>query len=405
MRDKLTDAAVRNAKPKAKAYKLSDGAGLHLLVTPNGSRLWRFRYRFDGKESMLGLGNYNPGEPEDHVPLTVARERCQAARRALQEGRKPSALHKGLAAVSGPVSHSFESVAREWMASQKKTLTRKYARTMQGRLERLVFPKIGEREIGSITGPDLLKVIKPIEKEGIYLARRVKIVCGRVFRFAVAHGLAEYDPSTSINDALAKRPRVQHRASLTASQLPEFFRRLDQYYSGYAITKLAMLFIILTAVRSDELRFASWSEIEDLDGGAPLWRIPAARMKKPRMHLVPLAPQAVAILRKARELYPNSKLVFPSEDSRTGVLGTNGLLEVVYHLGFKGKATVHGFRSTFSTVLNEHGFNRDAIELQLSHQEDDEVRASYNFAELLPQRREMMQWWANFIDRMQGKSV
>ena len=404
MRDKLTDTAIRNAKPRAKPFKLSDGAGLHLLVSPNGSKLWRFRYRFNGTESMLGLGAYQVGSPE-HVPLALARERCLKARQLLKDGKNPSkgryADNSPAAVQSEPITHTFEAVAQEWMASRKKALSTKYASVIEGRLERLVFPRIGHRGIKTITGPDLLALIKEIEAEAIYLARRVKIICGQVFRYAVAHGWCDRDPSRDINDALAKRPRVKHRASLKASNLPEFFNRLERYYDGYEITKLAMHFIILTAVRTDELRFAVWSEIEGIDGDAPLWRIPPERMKMSRPHLVPLVPQAVAILEQARSLYPDSKLIFPSQESRTGVMSENCLLYALYHLGFKGKATVHGFRSTFSTALNEAGFSGDWIEIQLAHAEDDEVRAAYNAAQWLPQRRKMMSWWADYLDKAQ----
>jgi integrase len=164
-----------------------------------------------------------------------------------------------------------------------------------------------------------------------------------------------------------------------------------------------MRFIILTAVRTDELRFAPWNEIEDFDGDAALWRIPHERMKMGRPHLIPLAPQAVEILKQARSLYPDSKLIFPSQESRTGAMSENCLLYALYHLGYKGKATVHGFRSTFSTVLNEAGFNTDHIEIQLAHAEDDEVRAAYNAAQWLSQRRQMMQWWADYLDKIRGQ--
>jgi integrase len=263
--------------------------------------------------------------------------------------------------------------------------------------------KLGARDIVAITGPELLDLIKGIEKDAVYLARRVKRYCGRVFKYAVAHAWCDRDPSRDIDDALAKLPRVRHRASLKASELPEFFKRLETYYSGYDITKLAMNFIILTAVRTDELRFASWTEIENLDGDAPIWRISAQRMKQVQRemgdHLVPLAPQAVAIVRRARELYPDSKLIFPSQESRSGVMSENCLIYAIYHLGYKSKATTHGFRSTFSTVLNENGFNGDWIEIQLAHAEDDETRAAYNAALYLPQRRQMMCWWADFLDK------
>jgi integrase len=432
MRDKLTDIAIRNAKRRAKEFKLSDGAGLHLLIKPNGSKLWRFRFRFNGTENMLGFGTYELGSPE-HVPLATARARRDEARKLLEEGKNPSGERKlgNCAAASsgtarGQAVHSFESVGRQWIASKKKVLSQKYAGVIERRMERLLYPRIGGMDIGSITGPDLLRAIKEIEEDGVYLARRMKMNAGQVFRYAVAHGWAERDPSRDIKEGLSARPRVKHRAfeklsrfvtsrascckrdvlrSLKASELPESFKRLETYYDGYEITKLALHFIIFAAVRTDELRFAPWCEIEELGGEAPLWRIPPERMKKPRPHLVPLAPQAVTILKRARELYPDSKLIFPSQESRTGVMSENCLLYALYHLGYKSKATVHGFRSTFSTVLNENGFSGDWIELQLAHAEDDETRAAYNAAQWLPQRRQMMCWWANFVDNATQSNI
>ena len=401
MRDKLTDTAIRNTKPKPKEFKLSDGGGLHLLVRPNGSKLWRFRYKFNGRESMLGLGAYEMGSP-DHVPLALARERCIEARRALKDGRNPSKERMAAKPASSSLGrlngHTFESAGRQWTTSRKGALNAKYAAVLERRMERLLYSKIGLMDITSISGPVLLRAIKEIEKEGIYLARRMKIIAGQVFRFAIAHGWAERDPSNDIRDGLSKLPRVQHRASLKASDLPSFFTRLEAY-DGYKITKLALQFILLTAVRTDELRFAPWSEIEELDGKAPLWRIPAERMKMTRPHFVPLAPQAVAILKEARALYPKSSVIFPSEESRSGIMSENAMLYALYNLGFKGKATVHGFRGTFSTILNENGFNSDWIEIQLAHSENDDVRAAYNAAQWFPQRRKMMCWWADFLTK------
>ena len=285
-------------------------------------------------------------------------------------------------------------------------MTPKYGTVIKRRVEKWLIPSLGSREIRKITGPELLRVIKQIEATGsIDLSRRMKIIAGQIFRFALANGWADRDPSNDIRDGLAKRPPVRHRASLKAGELPEFFRRLEDF-DAYQITKLAMRFILLTAVRTDELRFATWQEIEDLDGDAAIWRVPSETDEEERrVHLVPLAPQAVAILKEARALYPKSKLLFPSEESRSGAMSENALLYLTYRLGYKGKATVHGFRGTFSTVLNENDFKPDHIELQLAHTEDDEVRAAYNAAQWLPQRRTMMAWWADFLEERRTKAL
>ena len=377
---------------------------MHLLVTANGSKLWRFRYRFEGKENMLGLGAHSPKSPE-HVSLAKAREKCFVARGLLSEGCNPAAnRNQPKASTTNGAGVTFESAKKEWLASYKPGLTPKYGAVIERRVEKWLSPALASREIRTITGPELLRVIKQVEATGsIDLSRRMKIIAGQILRFAVAHGWADRDVSNDIRDGLAKRPAVRHRASLNAGDLPELFRRLDTY-DGDPITKLALNFIMLTAVRTDELRFAPWSEIEDLDGPAPLWRIPEQRMKMNRPHLVPLAPQAVAVLKEARSLHPQSKLMFPSQESRSGVMSENAMLYATYYLGYKGKATVHGFRGTFSTILNENDFNSDHIELQLSHAEEDEVRGAYNAAQWLPQRRKMMAWWADFLDECRAKT-
>jgi integrase len=403
MRDRLSDVTIRNAKPRTRDFKISDGGGLHLLVKASGSKLWRLRYRFEGRESMLGLGRYDPSAPE-HVSLSAARERRDEAMKLLSQGINPSCQSAREKGREAPL-HTFEATARLWMASREASLAPKYAAAIHNRLERLVFPAIGSRDIASINAPDILALVKKIEAEAVYLARRMKIVIGQVFRFGIAHGWCERDPSRDIADGLAKLPRVRHRAALKVSELPDFFRRLEFGFDGYEITKLAMRFIILTAVRTDELRFATWPEIEDLEGPAPLWRIPPERMKKDRPHLVPLSPEAVSILRRAKELYPQSRIIFPSLESRTGHMSENCLLYAIYHLGLKGRATTHGFRSTFSTALNENGFNSDWIELQLAHAEDDPIRAAYNAAQWLPQRREMMNHWASYVEDARNRGI
>jgi integrase len=401
MRDKLTDTSIRTVKPKAQPFKLSDGGGLHLLVSPNGSKLWRLRYRFDGKENMIGLGAYAPGSC-DHVPLVIARRRRDEARRDLKDGKNPAAERKAARlpqAAQEPEGVTFESAARQWVAAHSQALSLKYAAVIERRLSRWLYPTLGDQNIATISGPDLLKVIKEIEKTGsIDLSRRMKIIAGQVFRFAVAHGWTERDVSNDIRDGLARQPRTKHRASLRPADLPEFFANLERY-NAYRITKLATLFTLYTGARTGEVRFATWQEIEDLDGSAPLWRIPAPRMKMKKPHLVPLTPQTVAVLREARALYPNSAAIFPSEESRSGFLSENAMLYLLYRIGFYQRATVHGFRGLFSTVLNENGFNSDWIEVQLAHTEDDEVRAAYNAAQWLPQRRQMLEWWSDYLDQ------
>ena len=263
----LTDTAIKNAKPKDKPYKLKDAHGLHLLIMPNGSKLWRLRFRIDGRETMRSLGAYNPGDPE-HVSLADAHEGRNDARKLICKGSNPPTKRKQpkASAVSGAVETgvTFESATREWLDSYKPGLTPKYGAVIERRVEKWLIPSLASRDIRTITGPELLRVIKQIEATGsIDLSRRMKIIAGQIIRFALAHGWADRDPSNDIRDGLTKRPPVRHRASLKADDLPEFFRRLEDS-DAYQITKLAMRFIMLSAVRTDELRFATWQEIEDL---------------------------------------------------------------------------------------------------------------------------------------------
>ena len=342
------------------------------------------------------------------MSIADAREGRNDARKLIRKGSNPPTKRKkpqaSAVSLADEAAVTFERSAREWLASYKPGLTPKYGAVIERRVDKWLIPALGSQDIRTITGPELLRVIKKIEATGsIDLAFRMKIVAGQILRFGVAHGWADRDLSNDIRDGLAKRPPVRHRASLEEKDLPEFFRKLEES-DAYQITKLAMRFIMLTAARTDEVRFAPWSEIEGLDGAAPLWRIPPERMKMDRTHLVPLAPQAVAILEEARTLCPQSKIIFPSPESRSGFLSENALLYLTYRIGYKGKATVHGFRGTFSTILNENDFNPDWIELQLSHCEEDEVRGAYNAAQWLKQRRKMMRWWANFLDRCRAKA-
>ena len=248
----LTDVTIRNAKPKDKPYKLKDAEGLHLLIMPNGNRHWRLRFRINGKETMRSLGSYDPDSPE-HVSIADAREGRNDARKLIRKGSNPPTKRKQpkASAVNGTADGvTFESAKKEWLASYKPGLTPKYGSVIERRIEKWLSPVLAPRDIRTITGPELLRVIKLVEAAGsIDLSRRMKIIAGQILRFAVAHGWADRDVSNDIRDGLAKRPAVRHRASLKAGDLPEFFRRLEESDS-YLITKLAMRFIMLTAVRT-----------------------------------------------------------------------------------------------------------------------------------------------------------
>ena len=389
----LTAVGVKNAKPAEKPYKLADSGGLYLLVNPRGSKLWRFDYRFAGKRKTLALGGAH------EVPLAEARDLRDAARKLLRDGVDPSGARKAAknVAVIDEASR-FEAVAKRWFAARKGRWVEGYSDRIWSRVESDVLPQLGAKAIQTVTTEDVLRVLRAIEGRGaIETARRVGNYVHDIFRMAKAERLIAVNPADDLGAALAARPPAKRRAALGAGDLTEFLQKLSRY-EGEAQTRLALQLALLTFVRTSEIRFARWQEFEGLDGDEPLWRIPAERMKMRTEHLVPLTAQILDVLNDIRSLAPNSELLFPAP-TITGVMSENTMIYALYRMGYHRRATVHGFRSTASTILNEEGFNRDWIERQLAHAERDEIRAAYNAAEWLPQRRGMMQWWADHLDR------
>jgi len=392
----LTDTAVRNAKPQAKPYKISDGSGLHLLILASGAKLWRLAYRFNGKQKTLALGSYPT------VTLQKARQGRDDARTLLADGLDPSVQkrqEKVAARLGGEAT--FKALALEYLNNQRHALSPYYADQLQRRLERDVFPSLGRRPIADIDALELLEMLRKVEKRGaLEQAKRIKQTCGQVFRYAVITRRAKHDPTSGLKGALKPNGRQQHHRTMPRDELPDFLRALDTY-DGDPRTAIALRLIVLTFVRTTELRAARWEEFEGLDGREPLWRIPAERMKARFEHLVPLSPQAVAALKKLAAL-PGSDangFLFPSP-SLEGCMSNNTMLYALYRLGWHGRATVHGFRGVASTILNEMGFNPDWIERQLAHDERDEVRGAYNSAQYLPGRRAMLQQWADWLDEV-----
>tara|TARA_R110002072_G_scaffold289831_3_gene457132 strand:+ start:11714 stop:12910 length:1197 start_codon:yes stop_codon:yes gene_type:complete len=392
---KLTEIAIKSAKPGERIRKLSDGNGLVLLVYPNGSKYWAFRYRYLGKEKNLSLGIYPA------VGLAEARSKLSDARKLLSSGQDPSEVRKAVkreAMISA--ENNFEAVAREWMAAKSPAWTSRYAGFVAKRLEQDIFPRLGARPIKDITAPELLSVVRLIEKRGaLELAHRVLQCCGQIFMYGIATGRAERNPASDLKGALktyAKKPF----GHLKTIELPEFLQKLSTY-DGHPQTKLAVTLLMLTFVRTTELRGATWEEL-DLDEGE--WRIPAERMKMRRDHIVPLSRQAVAAFRELQDLNGQWKYVFPNPRKPLKHMSENAVLYALYRMGYHNRTTGHGFRHTASTILNESGlFSPDAIERQLAHIQGNKVRAAYNHAQYLPERREMMQWWADFLDQMAAK--
>ncbi len=387
----LSDLAARRAKPRAASYKLTDAAGLALIVRPSGSKSWGFRYRFGGLDRTLGLGAY----PE--VTLAEARDRRDDARKLLRRGIDPAehrdAEERRRALRAG---NSFEEVAEEWIEKRGGALSERTAAATRKRLSHFVHPWIGKQPVAEITAPEVLAVIRKIEAGGTHeTAHRVLSIIGRVMRYAVATGRAEGDPTRDLRGAL--RPvETKHYHALGERDLPEFFRKLDEY-DGHPLTSAAIRLLVLTAVRTGELRKADWSEF-DLDGKEPTWRIPGARMKMKQPHVVPLSRQAVAVLRELQKISGDSGLVFPNTRSRADPMTENTVLFALYRMGYHGRATGHGFRATFSTILHEQGFNPDWIERQLAHADRNKVRAAYHRSAYLAERRRMMQAWADYLD-------
>ena len=393
---KLTAVAIRNTKPGKRAKKLFDGKGLFLLVRPNGARYWRFRYRFGGKEKLLSLGVY----PE--VGLAEARQSCQEERRLLREGLDPSRVRKEKR--TSQQTEPFESLAREWHSRQSAVWTDVHTGTVMRRLERDVFPWLGSRPVKEITAPELLAVLRRVESRGaVETAHRIRGICSQVFRYAVATGRAERDPGGDLRGALQPSPE-RHLAAITEPKQVGGLLRAMWSYEGTFPVCCALKLAAYTFARPGELRAMQWSEL-DLQNAE--WRLPAERMKARRGHLVSLARQSVRILDELRPLTGRGGFVFPSMRSSHRPMSENTLAGALRRLGYsKQEMTAHGFRSIASTLLNEQGWNRDAIERQLAHAPKDTVRAAYHRAEHLEERRKMMQAYADYLDGLrQGAEV
>ncbi len=393
----LTDKEIQSAKPRGKPYKLSDGAGLHLEVSPAGGKLWRLRYRYGGNEKMLALGKY----PTVRGP--EARKKAAEARQALHEGRDPSAEKKAAkerARITGETS--FEAVARNWMAKVGPTLAESTREKHTNFLGKDVFPWIGARPIAELAAPDLLAVIRRIEERGaVDIAKRTHNLMGRIFRYAVGHGLCERDPSRDIElrDILTA-VSTRHHAGLTDPKEAGALLRAIEVFTGAFTTRCALRLAPLVFVRPGELRHAEWTEF---DFGKAEWRVPAVKMKRKEQHIVPLSHQAIAILREIQPLTGNGRYVFPSERTSERPMSENTVNAALRRLGYtKEEMTGHGFRSMASTLLHELGYPHAVIERQLAHVERNKVSASDNFAEHLPERRKMMQGWADYLDRLKA---
>ncbi|EER8390574.1 tyrosine-type recombinase/integrase, partial [Escherichia coli] len=374
----LTDIQIKRAKPQDKPYTMNDGHGLSLLIKPDGSKGWRFRFRFAGKARLMSFGSY------ELVSLAEAREKRDTARKQVANGIDPVEERKAQKlAQKLSTENSFESVSREWHAAKADRWTIAYREEIIKTFEQDVFPFIGKRPISEIKPLELLEVLKRIEKRGaLEKTRKVRQRCGEVFRYAIITGRAEYNPAPDLAIALAI-PKQKHHPFLSAEELPHFVRDLESY-TGSIITKNATKILMMTGVRTQEMRFATWSEIDLIKG---IWEIPAERMKMRRPHIVPLSSQVIELFKQLQPITSDYPYVFIGRNDRRKPISKESVNQVIESLGYKGRTTGHGFRHTLSTILHEMGFESAWIEIQLAHVDKNTIRGTYNHALYLDKRK------------------
>ncbi|EIV3803613.1 tyrosine-type recombinase/integrase [Citrobacter portucalensis] len=388
---KLNARQVDAAKPREKAYKLADGAGLYLEVVPSGSRYWRMKYRFNGKEKRMAFGVYPA------VSLAQARALRDEAKKKLAEGIDPSFAKKEEKLVRDvQLNNTFQAVALEWHGTKVSRWSEGYASDIIEAFNKDIFPYIGQQPVNEIKPLVLLNVLRRMESRGATeKAKKVRQRCSEVFRYAIVTGRAEYNPAADLTSAMSGH-ESKHYPFLTVEELPDFFKALSGY-TGSPLVVLAARLLILTGVRTGELRGAFWSEF-DLEKA--VWEIPAERMKMKRPHLIPLSTQALEIVQQLKVMSGQYPLVFPGRNDPRKTMSEASINQVFKRIGYTGKVTGHGFRHTMSTILHEEGFNTAWIETQLAHVDKNAIRGTYNHALYLEGRREMMQWYADYIDNI-----
>jgi len=399
----LSDTSIKNSKPRQKQYKIFDGQGLFVLIHPNGSKYFRYRYKLEGKEKVMALGVY----PE--TTLKEAREKRLEAQRLVKNGLDPVRFRLELRAKREQeekeqflkTQNTFENVSKDWLARETKRITHKHAKDARRSLEIHVYPKIGNHLIDGISTKEIKSVLSVIQDSGkLETAHRVHQRIRSVFQFAVMNDLTERNPAADLYGFLEP---VQKKSmiALPLKELPEYLHRLDNAENLHLVTRAGLKLIVMLFVRTNELIEAKWEEI-DLEEA--LWRIPEERMKLRVEHLVPLPKQALKILDELEPITGSSKYVLPGDRNPNQPMSNNTLLYGgIYRMGYRSRATIHGFRSLASSILNESGkWNSDAIERQLAHSEKDQVRAAYNRANYLEERKRMMQWYADYLEEIKA---
>lgn len=392
----LTDAKIRNAKAADKPFKLTDSHGLYLEVRPNGAKLWRYRYRIGGRENVFAVGDYRD------MGLSEARDERKKARDLVKQGIHPARQRKAdRARQAAENANTFKAVAQEWIEKRRTHWTPTYCKQIENTLKSDVYPAIGAHPIRSVTAAQILEILEKMEKRGAETAAiMMRQWISAIYRYAVSTLRADADPAAALKGAV-KRPKVRHHPPLAQDEIPKFLEAVEKY-GGFAATKHALRLLLLTFTRTIELRAAKWEEI-DLENAE--WRIPAERMKMREPHFVPLATQAVEELIELKQINGSSPWLFPNHRRPRECMTGTTINRALERMGYGGKFSAHGFRSTASTVLNELGYRPDVIERQLAHTERNKVRASYNRAEYLDERRQMMQAWADYLYALRDNMV
>ncbi|RLB81912.1 MAG: integrase [Deltaproteobacteria bacterium] len=393
----LTDTKIRNTKPSTKPIKLTDSNGLLIEIKPNGNKYWRYRYRIAGKENLYAIGQFTTKLDPNHISLATARTLRDEARKLVKQGIHPAHHRKAeLGSQIEANENTFKAVAELWFdyTRNRKGWTENYAKQVKTVLEGDVWPIIGNLPIGFVAPHHIATILEHIEqRKANTVAILARQWCSAVFRYAIRKRKATSDPTVAFKGEIT-RPDPQHSKPLPRKEIPVFLRKLDKY-QGYRETVIALKLLMLTLARTKELREATWDEF-DLESA--IWRIPAQRMKMRREHIVPLSNQAVELLTELHTRTDTQKWLFPNRRSYGKCMSATSLNRAIEYLGYAGRFSCHGFRSTASTQLNEYGYRSDVIEKALAHAERNLSRKPYNQAEYLQERKEMLQDWADFLD-------
>ena len=384
----LNDRQIKHSKPKDKPYKLTDGNGLYLHITPAGGKLWKLDYAIDGKRKTLSIGKY------PHLSLVEAREAAENARKMKAQGIDPSqAKQQAKQERKAALLNTFEHIARDWHQNNISRWKPNHAQRIMRYLEQDVFPHIGSSPIQEIRVAHIKQVLDAITARGVAeTAEKIRQWINKIFNYALMLERVDGNPASALMGYIQPKT-TEHMPALPREELTEFYRRLLQV-DAEPQNRLCLMLLVLCFARNTEIRGGEWKEI---NWQAKTWTIPASRMKRPREHLIPLSDWAMELLQELHQLTGKGRFMFPNRNTISGYISENTLGNILNRIGYKGIATPHGFRSLASSILNEQGFNPDAIERQLAHVEENKIRAAYNRAEYLAERTEMMQWYSDYL--------